>query len=221
MREIARPAAASGRHRDGGDGQGARADDPPGEIPALARRGRSGHHVAMLEPYVLSLALLVLALLAVGAWYGIGPERMLGWFGSPDLGAIDFAIFGRSKTPNDAFAAPAGHERAEALAPEIVSPVYEATPAALHAAVLAAFETMGDADLVDEDPNRLYSRHVARTPRMRWPDTIDVQVIPIGAGRVSLLVYSRAKFGMRDFGVNRARIAALLAELGRGVRVAR
>jgi uncharacterized protein (DUF1499 family) len=175
----------------------------------------------MLELSALLLLVAILALVAVGVWFGVGPERVLGWFGSPDLGAIDFATFQRSKTPNDAFAAPAGGERVEAARPDMVSPVFEATPAALHAAVLKVFEEMGDAELVARDANRLYSRHVARTPRMRWPDTVDVQVIPAGAGRVSLLVYSRAKFGMRDFGVNGARIAALFRRLEGSVPVAR
>jgi uncharacterized protein (DUF1499 family) len=48
---------------------------------------------------------------------------------------------------------------------------------------------------------------------MRFPDTIDVEVVPVGDDKSTLAIYSRSLVGRSDFGVNRARIARWMAAL--------
>ena len=57
------------------------------------------------------------------------------------------------------------------------------------------------------------ARFVQYTRLMRYPDTIDVEVIPAGENS-TLALYSRSLVGRKDFGVNRARLKRWLAALG-------
>jgi len=56
----------------------------------------------------------------------------------------------------------------------------------------------------DEDARR--SVHVQRSARMKFPDVIRAEVIALDAGRAGLVLDSRAKYGLWDFGVNRRRV---------------
>lgn len=53
---------------------------------------------------------------------------------------------------------------------------------------------------------------VQRSALMRYPDFVSLEVRPAEGGS-TVLVYSRSVFGIRDFGVNRARVEGWLAEL--------
>jgi uncharacterized protein (DUF1499 family) len=56
------------------------------------------------------------------------------------------------------------------------------------------------------------ARFVQYTRLMRYPDTIDVEILP-AEGRSTLAVYSRSLVGRKDFGVNHARLRRWLAAL--------
>ena len=58
------------------------------------------------------------------------------------------------------------------------------------------------------------ARFIQYTRLMRFPDTIDVQVLPVGDNQSTLAIYSRSLVGRNDFGVNRARVERWLAALG-------
>ena len=55
--------------------------------------------------------------------------------------------------------------------------------------------------------------YVQRTPWLRFPDIVTVEFVGIGADRSSVAIYSRARYGRRDFGTNRRRVADWLARL--------
>ena len=59
--------------------------------------------------------------------------------------------------------------------------------------------------------------YVQRSARFRFPDIVTVRFIAVSPSRSSLAVYSRAIYGRRDFGVNRARIEAWLADMRQGL----
>jgi len=59
------------------------------------------------------------------------------------------------------------------------------------------------------------ARFVQYSRLMRFPDTIDVEVFPVGTDQSTLAIYSRSLVGYSDLGVNRARIARWLAALER------
>jgi len=63
-------------------------------------------------------------------------------------------------------------------------------------------------------PNPLAARFLQHSLLMRYPDTIDVQVLPAGDKQSTLAIYSRSLIGRKDFGVNRARVERWLAALG-------
>jgi uncharacterized protein (DUF1499 family) len=48
---------------------------------------------------------------------------------------------------------------------------------------------------------------------MRFPDTVDIEVLPVGDNQSTLAIYSRSLIGRSDLGVNRARVERWLAKL--------
>ena len=55
--------------------------------------------------------------------------------------------------------------------------------------------------------------YIQRTKIMRFPDIITVRFIPLEQRRSTLAVYSRSRYGRRDFGVNKDRVRAWLEAL--------
>jgi uncharacterized protein (DUF1499 family) len=49
-------------------------------------------------------------------------------------------------------------------------------------------------------------RYLVRTRLMRFPDTVNVEVLESGKDRSTLALYSRSQIGRSDFGQNRKRI---------------
>ncbi|MEM9715170.1 MAG: DUF1499 domain-containing protein [Pseudomonadota bacterium] len=58
----------------------------------------------------------------------------------------------------------------------------------------------------------LFVSFIVRTPVMRYPDILSIKLTPEGGG-TRLAVYSRSRFGIRDFSVNETRVKAMLAHL--------
>jgi uncharacterized protein (DUF1499 family) len=54
---------------------------------------------------------------------------------------------------------------------------------------------------------------VQHSAALRFPDVITVEFVALGADRSSLAVYSRARYGRYDFGVNRRQVSAWLHRL--------
>lgn len=74
--------------------------------------------------------------------------------------------------------------------------------------------------LQDQNVTRLAGSHadgfvtyVARSNLLQYPDYISVRFIDLGAGRSTLAIFSRARFGYSDRGVNRARATGWLKRL--------
>jgi uncharacterized protein (DUF1499 family) len=166
---------------------------------------------------MLLLAAAVLAACAVGALLAtqrqavyIGIARLTGT--GRDMGPVDFVTLRRRDTPNDALVCPPGH------CPQAVADWSARTydmPAAeladrIRRIVLAEPHTRA---LGGEPGNDGRLRFVQESRAMRFPDTIDIAVLPAGEDQATLAIYSRSLLGYGDFGVNRARIARWLAAL--------
>ncbi|MCU0884705.1 MAG: DUF1499 domain-containing protein [Beijerinckiaceae bacterium] len=170
--------------------------------------------------WMFGLACFVaLSLLAVAVWRG---DRSFGvvdlWerlAGPADLGPVDFGAIRRSATDNDALFCPAG--LCGATRSEGAAPVFAVPAVALQQAVRAYLATEPDLVRVASDDAAMQDRYVARTARMRFPDTVHIRIVPMGEGRSTLALYSRSQIGRKDFGVNRARLEGWLAGLGRSV----
>jgi len=125
--------------------------------------------------------------------------------------AIDFAALQLGWRPNQFLVLPPGFiGKAQAHAE---SPVF-AVPADK---VLAALKRIALAEprteLLAEDTAQRRLALVQRSKTFRFPDFIDVEAVPASGGGSALAIYSRAKYGIRDFGVNRARIERWIAAL--------
>lgn len=155
-----------------------------------------------------ALAVAVLAVAATSAGLVAAGFAVLGregvWVavvGPADQGPVDFASLRRRAQPTDSLACSPGACRAAA---DIALPLYRLPPDALMRALDEA--ALGpDVERVDGGRDPAYRRYVARTPAMRFPDTLDARAAAV-AGGTALAVYGRSLIGVSDYGVNRARI---------------
>jgi uncharacterized protein (DUF1499 family) len=115
------------------------------------------------------------------------------------------------RTPNEHLALPPGF--ASAAAPHGTSPVFDVDADRLAAALRAFVAEQPRVTLRRSDDATRQSEYVARSRVFRLPDIVTVQPVPLGPDRSSLAVYSRARYGAYDFGVNRRRVEAWLARL--------
>lgn len=130
--------------------------------------------------------------------------------------ALDFHTLELTRRPNKFLVLPPGF--IGKAKPHATSPIFAAAPEQ----VLAAQKRIALADprttLVDEDCAARQVTFVQRSRTFRFPDTVTVEATPLGPGLTALAIYSRAKYGIRDFGVNRARVERWLAALGAMLR---
>jgi hypothetical protein len=186
---------------------------------------RSNHGCVTLRNALTLLALAAFLATAAFALAVMRGDRAYGiaglWqtiAGPPDLGPVDFASISRSTSGNDALFCPPG--LCAASRPDGVSPVFAATVQRLRDAIRVIEVNDPDLFFLARDDSVPQDRYLARTPLLRYPDTINVRFHDLGQGRASLSVYSRSQIGRSDFGVNRARVEAWLAELARTLPVA-
>jgi len=116
---------------------------------------------------------------------------------------LDFATLRRPWKPNNYLLAadnmtPA---RADGPAPEFAVPADRLIDA-FRKVALAQPRTVETG--FDRQLNQ--AEFVQRSRIFRFPDTLTARAVPLAEGRSCLALYSRARYGIRDFGVNRARI---------------
>lgn len=122
----------------------------------------------------------------------------------PAVWHVDPLTAGRAGGANSYFVAPEGDR---------VSPIYT-----IDAATLAkAFDDFALAQprviRLAGGPEVRWTTYVQRSVVIGFPDYISVRAVDLGEGRSALAVYSRSRYGRRDFGVNRARMSAWLDAL--------
>lgn len=133
---------------------------------------------------------------------------------------LDFKSFRRSRRPNNFLMAPEG--LCDNAQPDKVSPSYPTSPERLMAAYRRLFADMPRFEIVATADDGLALEAVQRSRLFGFPDLISIRIFDAGEGRSIPAIYSRAKYGRSDFGVNRARVmswiggvAVALAELNR------
>jgi uncharacterized protein (DUF1499 family) len=143
-------------------------------------------------------------------------ERVWTLFGPADLGPVAFETLERRSVPNDALICPEGLCRA---ASDETPPVFGVSADALRVAMGRVIATEPDVTQVERSSTG--ERYIQRTKWMRFPDTVVVRYIPLGAERSTIALYSRSQLGKGDLGVNKARIQRWLDKLSREAPVAR
>lgn len=154
------------------------------------------HRVAMWL-----VGLLVLVVLAGGAYVRLAPDDPALWHVDPLSGAST----GR---PNEARVTPPGGQGGD-----IVSPVFALAPEEL----MRRFDSaaMSDARVVRlaGGPEALFATYVQRSAVMGWPDYVSARAVEVEGGS-ALAIWSRSRYGYGDMGVNRARVERWLAAAG-------
>jgi uncharacterized protein (DUF1499 family) len=129
-----------------------------------------------------------------------------------DIEPVNWAMLTRHATPNDALICPDAH--CPNAKPDEEPKVYPLAPGELLARLKQIALAEPDTKELAGDPHRARTgRFVQYTRLMRYPDTIDAEVMPAGEGQSTLALYSRSLVGRKDFGVNRARLTRWLAAL--------
>jgi hypothetical protein len=113
-------------------------------------------------------------------------------------------------TPNEFLAAPPGTTAAPAGAE---TQLYPESPRALLARFDAIARSHPRVETVAGDLDSLMITYVQRSRVIGFPDYLTVKAVALKGG-AGLIIYSRARYGRSDFGVNRARVEAWLAALG-------
>lgn len=128
-----------------------------------------------------------------------------------DTGFVEFAALSRSDTPNDALACPPS---LCAAAPDFWTERVALPAADLAAKVVAALGAAERVELVRRSDDGLRFVFVQRSRIFRFPDTVNVAIIPVDATHADIAIYSRSNYGYGDLGVNRARLVDWAARLG-------
>ena len=114
--------------------------------------------------------------------------------------------------PNEYLAAPRGTTADPA---DAETRLYPESPRAL----LARFDAIARAQtrtrVVAGDLDSLMITYMQRSRVFGFPDYLTVKAVVMDGG-AGLMIFSRARYGRSDFGVNRARVEAWLAALDRG-----
>ncbi len=103
--------------------------------------------------------------------------------------------------PHDA--CPKTHRRAP-------SPDFKVAPDVL-ATALQGTANAFNMHLIEGDALSLEFRFLTRTPIMRFPDWVDIKVVPNGQGGSRIFAYSRSVYGNDDFGKNEKRLKSWMA----------
>jgi uncharacterized protein (DUF1499 family) len=150
--------------------------------------------------------LIVVLILIAGA---IATVRVLVRPATTDF--IDFAEVKRSATGNDALACPPG--LCLARVDLTIAPV--AMSAAELAAKVKALPALEPRTvLVGENDAAFRYVLVQRSALFNFPDTINIAIQPLDASHAAIAIYSRARYGKGDLGVNMKRVQRWLGLLG-------
>ena len=155
---------------------------------------------------------LLIGLLVIGA-FGLGLRLLMDRHAENRLRpgeAVALAALTGPLPANAFLACPAGYC---GVAEAATSPAFAigADRLAEHWAELIAREPRIAAAFAEPDERRFVL--VQHSAALRFPDVITVEFVALGADRSSLAVYSRARYGRYDFGVNRQRVMAWLHRL--------
>ena len=142
----------------------------------------------------------------------VGCETTLAMmFGPVQRETINFETLDPGARTNRYLVCPAGY--CAAATPDRISPVFEETAADLQGRWMAMIERQ---PRITPGPGNAAARQydfIQRSRFLAFPDTVTIRFITLGAARSTMAIYSRSHYGSSDFGVNRDRIEAWLAEL--------
>lgn len=123
---------------------------------------------------------------------------------------VDFANIPVIETNNYHLVCPPGYCNIE---PHEISPVY---PVDLNTVVEHWKKIINQekrVELVDSNNQQNKFTYIQVSKLMRFPDTINIEFIPLEHNHTTLAIYSQSKYGYSDFGVNKQRVTKWLDKL--------
>jgi uncharacterized protein (DUF1499 family) len=129
-------------------------------------------------------------------------------FGNPDLGPVTFPTLVRRRSPNDALVCP--RTLCSSATPDREPPIFPLPAARLRAIVDEVLARQPRTTVLEQGRQ---ARYLVRSPILRFPDTVNVEVVDLGAGRATVALYSRSQIGRGDLGANRRRLERWLARI--------
>lgn len=122
---------------------------------------------------------------------------------------LDFARFTKIWKPNQFLVLPAGF--AAQQKPDLEAGVFAASTAQVTEAWLEILRSQPRVSDIRQEEGQIEA--IQRTPLVGFPDWITAMPVDLGAGKASICVFSRSKYGIRDMGVNEKRVRLWLALL--------
>jgi uncharacterized protein (DUF1499 family) len=162
-----------------------------------------------MRPTMIGLAALFLVLAALG----IGVRLYMNRSAEDQLRpGEDITIASlHAPLPANAFlACPRGYCAIDDAIPSPIFPISVDRLANFWAEVIAGEPRIV---LVASDPGRHRSVLIQRSPLFRFPDVITIELVALAPDRSSIALYSHARYGRSDFGVNRKRVLRWLSRL--------
>lgn len=144
-----------------------------------------------------TLATVATLTIAGGAYVRVAPMGPADWH-------VDPAAARRTGRPNDWLVATGGD------APPVAVPL---PPAAAMARLDAVAMSEPGTTRLAGTPGAGFVTYVQRSRLMGFPDAVSVRAVPEGDGS-TVSIWSRARFGQSDLGVNRARVSRWLGVAG-------
>ena len=95
----------------------------------------------------------------------------------------------------------------------MASPTYDLSVEELRERWMTMIASQPRIETRKADEEAMQYEFIQRTKIMRFPDIITVRFISLEQRRSTLAVYSRSRYGRRDFGVNKGRVCAWLEAL--------
>jgi len=170
------------------------------------------------------LIVVALPLLAYGVTAAlVGRDQVWSaWLGPVERTPVDFDTLQPGPEPHWFLVCPPNHCQDVR---QMEAPVFDLPVADLQAAFLALVAGNDLIQPIDapeatsgtESLSRQFSFE-ARTPVLRFPDTVTVRFYDVDGDRSSLAIYSRSHYGYSDLGKNEDRVRSLLADLQAAVR---
>ena len=163
----------------------------------------------MLRRMVLGLVVAALIVIALGAGLRLYMERAVEDRPRPgeDISISDL----RGPLPQNGFlACPPGYCAVE---PGMASPAFSIDAARLAEMWREMLRSESRVLMLSSQPQEQRYVLIQRSALFGFPDVITVAFVPLDPDRSSLAIYSRARYGKLDFGVNRARVERWLSRL--------
>ena len=150
---------------------------------------------------ILMIAAIIAALLIYVAGY---EKTWASIFGSADQGRTVFKTLRRSKLPNTALICP--QDYCDTAKPNQIAPLYSVSAEQLREKFRAGLKQEKNLERVHTNDPAMRERYIQRSSGLRFPDTIQVEYIPLSAKSSTIALYSQSQIGISDRGVNAKRL---------------